>query len=111
MNKKNITISVIIAMVLCCAILIGKFALPKNSDNLPALSSIALMDEGDINEALSGYYINQLIEVWGEPDVSSSNANEYIWYIDTKSTLVIYTNWQNKVVVCSISPYSGNDTH
>lgn len=107
--KKKIAVSIIIVIVLCIAMLIGKFLLPKNSDNLPALSSIALMDEGDINEVLSGYYQNQLIDVWGEPDVSSSN--EYIWYIDAKSALVVNTNWQNKVVVCGISPYIKNDVH
>lgn len=102
MKKKSVIVSMLIATGLCVAILVCIYFHPKNSGNLPDLISITQMDEAKVNKVLAGYYRNQLIEVWGEPDVST--ANEDIWKIGNDTSLLVSTNNKNKVVVCSILP-------
>ena len=63
-------------------------------------SSIAQMEEAEVNQLIVGYSINQLIEVWGEPDISGNN--EVRWQLNTTATLVVNTNNKGKVVICGI---------
>ena len=102
MKKKSVIVSILMAIGFCVAILVCIYFSPKSSANLPDLVSIAQMDEAGVNKVLAGYYRNQLIEAWGEPDVST--VNEDIWQIGNDTSLLVSTNNKNKVVVCSISP-------
>lgn len=76
------------------------FVFPKSTKNIPELSSIAQMEEAEVNQLIVGYSINQLIEVWGEPDISGNN--EVRWQLNTTATLVVNTNNKGKVVICGI---------
>ena len=55
------------------------------------------MEEAEVNQLIVGYSINQLIEVWGEPDISGNN--EVRWQLNTTATLVVNTNNKGKVVI------------
>jgi len=72
----------------------------KSNDNLPALSTIAEMDEADVNTLLMGYKRIQLIEVWGEPD--SIQPNEDIWIINDQVSLRVNSNNKGEVVICGL---------
>lgn len=75
----------------------------KSNDNLPALQSIAQMDEAEVNNILSGYKRVQLLEVWGNPWYS--NSSEDVWFLDDTDWLTVnYKNSSEKVVVCGIEP-------
>ena len=72
--KKNRLFTVVgIVIALCIAITLYIFVSPKSTKNIPELSSIAQMEEAEVNQLIVGYSINQLIEVWGEPDISGNN--------------------------------------
>ena len=71
----------------------------KNCDNLPNLTTIAQMEESEINSILPGYTVQQLINVWNEPDKKSPNEN--IWYIGNRRLIVNYNN-AGKVIICGL---------
>lgn len=72
----------------------------KNKETIvPPLSSVAKMDEADVNELLAGCRSNQLMEAWGAPNTSGDNA--YIWCIGD-TVLTVNTNNKGIVVVCGI---------
>ena len=97
--KKNRLFTVVgIVIALCIAIALYIFVSPKSTKNIPELSSIAQMEEAEVNQLIVGYSINQLIEVWGEPDISGNN--EVRWQLNTTATLVVNTNNKGKVVIC-----------
>lgn len=73
----------------------------KSNDNLPSLSSIAEMEEADVNELLVGYRKTQLRYVWEEPD--SISSNEDTWEINEKTALVVGYDNNDKVVACRLS--------
>ena len=74
----------------------------KSNDNLPNLTSIAQMDEAEVNKIVCGYRREQLVEVWGAPDESSST--EDIWIIEDSITLTVnYHNSNDKAVICDLS--------
>ena len=84
---------------MCIAITLYIFVSPKSTKNIPELSSIAQMEEAEVNQLIVGYSINQLIEVWGEPDISGNNE---VRWLNTTATLVVNTNNKGKVVICGI---------
>lgn len=99
--KKNRLFKVVgIVIALCIAIALYIFVSPKSTKNVPELSSISQMEEVEVNQLIVGYSINQLIEVWGEPDISGNN--EVRWQLNTTATLVVNTNNKGKVVICGI---------
>lgn len=99
--KKNRLFTVVgIVIALCIAITLYIFVSPKSTKNIPELSSIAQMEEAEVNQLIVGYSINQLIEVWGEPDISGNN--EVRWQLNTTATLAVNTNNKGKVVICGI---------
>ena len=105
MKKKSVIVSILMAIGLCVAILVCIYFSPKSSANLPDLVSIAQMEEAEVNKVLAGYYRNQLIEVWGEPDVST--VNEDIWQIGDVLLIVNYKN-DGKVAICDLKDGSDN---
>ena len=72
-----------------------------SNDNLPNLTSIATIDEAEINELLVGYRKIQLREIWNEPD--EANSNEDVWIINERTALIISYSNKDKVVVCGFS--------
>ena len=92
-------ISLLIVAIAVCAWLIG-YHTGKSQDNLPALASIAEMDEADVNELLVGYRNYQLEDVWGEPDVETENT--WIWKIYENTRLQVSFNNKDKIEVCGI---------
>ena len=92
-------ISLLIVAIAVCAWMIG-YHTRKSQDNLPALESIAEMDEADVNELLVGYRNYQLEDVWGEPDVETENT--WIWKIDENTQLQVSFNNKDKIEVCGI---------
>ena len=102
--KKKITILVIAIVIIALAVALWFYGYynRKSNDNLPNLTSIAQMDEAEVNEIVCGYRREQLAEAWGAPDESSSM--EDIWIIEDNITITVnYSNSDDKVVVCDLS--------
>lgn len=102
--KKKITILVIAIVIIALAVALWFYGYynRKSNDNLPNLTAIAQMDEAEVNEIVCGYRREQLAEVWGAPDESSSM--EDIWIIEDNITITVnYSNSDDKVVVCDLS--------
>ncbi len=76
----------------------------KSNDNLPSLAAIAEMSESEVNNILPGYDIEQLREVWGEPDSSDGSTDH--WKVGSKILLVSYKN-KGLVVVCGLKDETG----
>lgn len=102
--KKKTTILVIAIAIIALAVALWFYGYHnrKGNDNLPSLTSIAQMEEAEVNEIVCGYRREQLAEVWGAPDESSSM--EDIWIIEDNITITVnYSNSDDKVVVCDLS--------
>jgi len=76
----------------------------KSNDNLPALTTIAEMSESDVNSLLPGYKINQLREVWGEPNSSEDGTDS--WQIGNVTLIVNYKN-NGVVAMCGLKDANG----
>lgn len=101
MKKKLITVlSVALILMIAVGTWFYGYYNRKSNDNLPALSTIAEMDEADVNTLLMGYKRIQLIEVWGEPD--SVQPNEDIWIINDQVSLRVNSNNKGEVVICGL---------
>lgn len=100
MKKSRLFTVIGVVIALCIAIALYMFVSPKSTKNIPDLSSIAQMEEAEVNQLIVGYSRNQLIEVWGEPDISGNNEDR--WQLSTTATLVVNTNNKGEVVVCGI---------
>lgn len=102
MKKKTAIVMVtLLAMAFGTSIWLYGYCNQKSSDNLPPLSSIAAMDEADVNELLAGYRRTQLKSVWQEP--AFTNTNSDIWELGGRVTLEVSYNHKGKVVVCRLS--------
>lgn len=99
-KKLIIVLSVALILILAIAAWFYGYNNRKSNDNLPALATIAEMDEADVNTLLMGYNRIQLIEVWGEPD--SIQLNEDIWIINDKVSLRVNSNNKGVVVICGL---------
>ena len=95
--KKAIFVSILVVITLAASVWFYGYYNQKNNDNLPSLSSVAKMEEAEVNELLVGYHKTQLRTVWQEPDLI--NSNEDVWKIDGIILTVSYNN-RDKVVVC-----------
>lgn len=101
-KKTTIFVTIIAIIVLAIAVWFFGYHNRKSNDNLPSLTSIAQMDEADVNKIVCGYRREQLAEVWGTPDESSSS--EDLWIIEDNITLIVnYRNSDGKAVVCGFS--------
>mgnify|MGYP000033199973 FL=1 len=103
MKKKHLILLAVVILVCVCAWFYGYYH-HKSNDNLPALASIAEMSEADVNSLLPGYKIDQLIEVWGEPDHSENNT--CYWKIGDKTLIVNYKN-NDVIAICGLKDKSG----
>ena len=103
MLKKNASAVVCVWAVIALGVLAWLYGYhnQKSNDNLPALSSIAEMEEADVNELLAGYHRTQLRTVWEEP--AFTNTNSDVWEIDGKTTLEVSYNNREKAVVCRLT--------
>lgn len=102
--RKKLTTLVAVIVIIALAIVAWFYGYHnrKSNDNLPSLTSIAQMDEAEVNKIVCGYRREQLVEVWGSPDESSST--EDIWIIEDSITLTVnYHNNNDKAVVCGLS--------
>ncbi len=104
MNRKFHSIRALICgiliVVLCAAGWLWTYHHRKSPDNLPSLSTVVKMDEGNVNALLAGYQGDQLIAVWGKPIVAGSNT--YVWEVG-QFKLIVSLNNRGKVVVSGIS--------
>ena len=103
MMKKRTIIRAAIIVALCIVVvayLAPKNILPKSTSRLPELSDVMEMHPADVNSLLPGYYREQLIEGWGEPDFTGPNEDR--WYLNERC-LVVNSNNHGKVVVCGLS--------
>lgn len=100
--KKRISIALLLMLILVVAVgaWFYGYCNHKSNDNLPALATIAEMDEADVNTLLMGYKRIQLIEVWGDPD--SIHPNEDIWIINNQVSLRVNSNNKGEVVICGL---------
>ena len=98
--KKAIFVSILVVITLAASVWFYGYYNQKNNDNLPSLSSVAKMEEAEVNELLVGYHKTQLRTVWQEPDLI--NSNEDVWKIDGIILTVSYNN-RDKVVVCGLT--------
>ena len=105
MKKK---LSIVLAIILIVAVGVAAWFFwyynRKSNDNLPALTTIAEMSESDVNSLLPGYKINQLREVWGEPDFSEDGTDS--WQIGNVTLIVNYKN-NGVVAICGLKDDSG----
>lgn len=102
--KKKTTILVIAIAIIALAVALWFYGYytRKSNDNLPSLTSIAQMDEAEVNKIVCGYRREQLAEVWGAPD--ESIFMEDIWIIEDNITITVnYNNSDDKAVVCDLS--------
>ncbi len=89
-KKLLIILAIVAALAICIFAWFYGYEHRKSNDNLPALTTIAQMDEAELNKILPGYRIHQLIEVWGDPDFSQGNTGR--WEIGNKSLIVSFNN-------------------
>ncbi|WP_367924604.1 hypothetical protein [uncultured Ruthenibacterium sp.] len=80
------------------------YSVRKSNDNLPALTAIAEMSEAEVNNILPGYQINQLREVWGEPDESKEGEDR--WKTGDVTLVVNYKN-NGVVAICGLKDENG----
>lgn len=104
-RKMQIAGAVLIILAVLVSIWIFGYHNRKSNDNLPSLTAAVKMDEGELNGILSGYDIEQLIEVWGQPDNSSDN--ECMWNIDDNAVMVVNYNNSGKVAAGGLKNRSG----
>jgi hypothetical protein len=101
-------LSIVLAIIVVAAIGVSAWFYGyynrKSNDNLPALTAIAEMSESDINSLLPGYEINQLREVWGDPDYSEDGTDK--WIIGNTSLIVNYKN-NGVVAICGLKDDNG----
>lgn len=90
----------ILIIALCAAGWLWAYHLRKSPDNLPSLSAVVKMNEGDANALLVGYQGNQLIAVWGEPTITGQNT--YVWEVG-RFKLTVNLNNRGEVVISGIS--------
>ena len=101
--KKRLVIPLCLAilLILAAAWLWG-YRHSKSTDNLPALSIAVQMDEGDLNALLSGYQLDQLKTVWGQPAQSSSSGQNNTWRLADGRGVLVSSKADGTVVVCAI---------
>lgn len=58
--KKAIFVSILVVITLAASVWFYGYYNQKNNDNLPSLSSVAKMEEAEVNELLVGYHKTQL---------------------------------------------------
>ena len=105
MKRKLLIVSATILVVAICVLVwFYGYYNRKSNDNLPALTAIAEMSESDVNSLLPGYKINQLREVWGEPDYSEDGIDR--WQIG-KITLVVNYKNNGVVAICGLKNETG----
>jgi len=88
MNIKKIT----------CALLCGlTLALTGCGPDIPALNEITIDTIGQLNEELSGCSRDDLIKVWGEPDLLVTTISGDIWDLggELETLLNVYYNGDN----------------
>lgn len=103
-KKLLIVLAIILVVAIGVAAWFYGYYNRKNNDNLPTLTTIAEMSESDVNSLLSGYKINQLREVWGEPDSSEDGTDS--WQIGNVTLIVSYKN-NGVVAICGLKDDSG----
>ena len=103
MKKKTvILLTVIVIIALAVIAWFYGYHNRKSNDNLPSLTSIAQMEEAEVNKIICGYRREQLADVWGDPVESSSM--EDVWVIESDITLTVnYHNNNDKAVKCDLS--------
>ena len=101
----------ITAVFIILAVIVGTafawrvaYSMRKSNDNLPALAALAEMTESEVNSLLPGYKINQLKEIWGEPDFSEENTAE--WQIANVTLIVNFKN-NGVVAICGLKDAGG----
>lgn len=94
---------VLIVLILMSAWFYGYYN-RKSNDNLPSLTAIAEMSEADVNSLLRGYQIDQLTEVWGEPD--SIQGSTACWEIENITLVVSYKN-NGTIVITGLKDSNG----
>lgn len=103
-KKLSIVLVIILAVAMGVAVWFYGYYNRNSNDNLPALSAIAEMSESDVNSLLPGYNINQLREVWGEPDFSEDGTDS--WQTGNVTLIVHYKN-NGVVAICGLKDDSG----
>ena len=103
-KKLSIVLATILIVAVGVAVWFYGYYNRKSNDNLPALTAIAEMSESDVNSLLPGYKINQLREVWGEPDSSDDGIDS--WQIGSVTLIVNYKN-NGVVAICGLKDASG----
>ena len=105
MKKKLSAMDIIILIItICVSAWLYGYCNRKSNDNLPALTAIAEMSEADVNSILIGYHIDQLSEVWGNPDIGEDGT--VYWKIGEVTLVVSYKN-NGIVAICGLKDDSG----
>lgn len=100
--KKRLALFLAAAAVLAAAAALwfGLYYQRKSNDNLPALSSVAQMNEAEINKIVCGYRRGQLDDVWGRPDETADG--EDVWSMDGQRFLRVNYNNRDRAIICGI---------
>ena len=99
-KKLSVMAVIILALAICVSAWFYGYYNHKSNDNLPTLTAIAEMSEADVNSLLPGYHIDQLMEVWGKPDINE--VNTVCWKIRSDITLVVSYKNNGIVVICGL---------
>lgn len=98
MKKK---VLILISLLLVGALAVGlwfRHHHRKNTDDLPALSSLAQMTEEEITDLLAGYRLEQLHEAWGEPEGTLFGMFGEIWLLDGEQEQYLYVYFNSKAI-------------
>ena len=102
MKKRFLPLLLILFLVLAGAAWFWGYHHHKSTDNLPALDMAIQMDEGDLNALLSGYQLDQLKTVWGEPDQSASSGQNNTWRLPDGRGILVSSKADGTVVVAAL---------
>lgn len=102
MKKRFLPLLLILLLVLAGAAWFWGYHHHKSTDNLPALDMAIQMDEGDLNALLSGYQLDQLKTVWGEPDQSASSGQNNTWRLPDGRGILVSSKADGTVVVAAL---------
>lgn len=100
-STKRTLVLVLVPVIVLCGVLawFSAYHSRKSLDNIPALSVIEQEGEAFALEKLEGYTLDQLKEIWGEPDGMLSGMFGCVWAFQKPGSgfVTVYFDKDSKV--------------
>lgn len=96
--KKRVKWIIAVAVILLCGAAAWRIAFEttKRTDNLPSLAVVAEQGEEFAAEKTTGYRLEQLTAVWGEPQAASVDGGP-VWKLEDGRYLEVTVNEKGKI--------------